>query len=54
LVIANDGSPDDSIDLALALQRADPRAVVIDLARNFGYHKAMMTGFAHASGDMLS
>jgi putative glycosyltransferase len=53
LVIVNDGSPDDSLDLALALQRADPRVVVIDLARNFGHHKAMMTGLAHATGDMI-
>ena len=53
LVVVNDGSPDDSIDLALALQRTDPRLVVIDLARNFGHHKAMMTGLAHATGDMV-
>ena len=53
LVIVNDGSPDDSIDLALALHRADPRVVVVDLARNFGHHKAMMTGLAHVTGDLV-
>jgi putative glycosyltransferase len=53
LVMVNDGSPDDSIDLALALHRADPRVVVVDLARNFGHHKAMMTGLAHAIGDLV-
>jgi len=53
LVLVNDGSPDDSLDLALALQRTDPRVVVIDLARNFGHHKAMMTGLAHARGGMI-
>jgi putative glycosyltransferase len=53
LVMVNDGSPDQSIDLALALQRADPRVVVIDLARNFGHHKAMMTGLAHVTGDLV-
>jgi putative glycosyltransferase len=53
LVIVNDGSPDDSLDLALALHRTDPRVVVVDLARNFGHHKAMMTGLAHASGDLV-
>ncbi len=53
LVLVNDGSPDDSLDLALALHRADPRVVVVDLARNFGHHKAMMTGLAHASGDLV-
>ncbi|SIO38157.1 putative glycosyltransferase [Bradyrhizobium erythrophlei] len=53
LVMVNDGSPDDSIDRALTLQRADPRVVVVDLARNFGHHKAMMTGLAHATGDLV-
>lgn len=53
LVMVNDGSPDDSIDRALALHRADPRVVVVDLARNFGHHKAMMTGLAHATGDCV-
>jgi putative glycosyltransferase len=53
LVMVNDGSPDDSIDLALALQRTDPRVVVVDLARNFGHHKAMMTGLAHVTGDLV-
>lgn len=53
LVMVNDGSPDDSLDLALALHRADPRVVVVDLARNFGHHKAMMTGLAHATGDRV-
>jgi putative glycosyltransferase len=53
LVMVNDGSPDDSLDLALALHRDDPRVVVVDLARNFGHHKAMMTGLAHATGDLV-
>jgi putative glycosyltransferase len=53
LVMVNDGSPDDSLDLALALHRSDPRVVVVDLSRNFGHHKAMMTGLAHATGDLV-
>jgi putative glycosyltransferase len=53
MLIVNDGSPDDSLSLALALHEADPRVVVIDLARNFGHHKAMMTGLAHATGDLV-
>ena len=51
LIMVNDGSPDDSLNLALALHRTDPRVVVVDLSRNFGHHKAMMTGLAHARGD---
>lgn len=53
LLMVNDGSPDDSLSLALALQATDPRVIVIDLARNFGHHKAMMTGLAHATGDLV-
>jgi putative glycosyltransferase len=53
LVMVNDGSPDESLEIALALHRADPRVVVVDLSRNFGHHKAMMTGLAHATGDRV-
>jgi putative glycosyltransferase len=53
LVMVNDGSPDDSLNLALALHRDDPRVVVVDLSRNFGHHKALMTGLAHATGDLV-
>lgn len=53
LIVVNDGSPDDSLDIALALHRSDPRVTVIDLARNFGHHKAMMTGLRFATGDQV-
>lgn len=51
IVLVNDGSPDDSLDRAVALSRRDPRVVVVDLSRNFGHHKAMMTGLKHARGE---
>ena len=50
IVLVNDGSPDESLAMALELHGRDPRVRVIDLARNFGHHKAMMTGLAHARG----
>jgi len=53
LVFVNDGSPDNSLQLAVDLSRRDPRVKVIDLSRNFGHHKAMMTGLAHARGDLV-
>src|SRR6201992_2450588 len=53
LVMVNDGSPDNSLDLALELQKHDARVIVVDLSRNFGHHKALMTGLAHASGDLV-
>jgi putative glycosyltransferase len=38
IILVNDGSPDDSLEIALALHRRDPRVTVIDLSRNFGHH----------------
>lgn len=51
IVLVNDGSPDNSLDLAVQLAEFDQHVVVVDLSRNFGHHKAMMTGLAHATGD---
>ncbi|MCS6994657.1 MAG: glycosyltransferase family 2 protein [Anaerolineales bacterium] len=52
-VFVNDGSPDDSLDVAVRLSERDPRVKVIDLSRNFGHHKAAMTGLMHATGDLV-
>lgn len=51
IVMVNDGSPDRSLDVAVALTKKDPRVAVVDLSRNFGHHKALMTGMAHARGE---
>lgn len=53
ILLVNDGSPDNSLDLAVELTRRDRHVVVVDLSRNFGHHKAMMTGLAHAKGDRV-
>ena len=53
IILVNDGSPDNSLDLAAQLAELDPRVVVIDLSRNFGHHKAMMTGLAAAEGEQV-
>lgn len=53
IIFVNDGSPDDSMELALAIQAKDARVVIVDLSRNFGHHKAMMTGLAQAQGDSV-
>lgn len=53
LIFVNDGSVDNSLQEAVALTRADGRVRVIDLSRNFGHHKAMMTGLEHARGDLV-
>lgn len=53
IVFVNDGSPDDSLLIALELFERDPRVRVVDLARNFGHHKAIMTGLRHARGQLV-
>ena len=53
IVLVNDGSPDSSLEQAVAWSRKDPRVVVVDLSRNFGHHKAIMTGLAHSLGDWV-
>lgn len=53
IVLVNDGSPDKSLDLAIRLTEQDPHVVVVDLSRNFGHHKAMMTGLAHSKGELV-
>jgi putative glycosyltransferase len=53
IVFVNDGSPDHSLALAIDLAERDPHVVVVDLSRNFGHHKAMMTGLAHARGERI-
>lgn len=53
LILVNDGSPDDSLQVALALRAADPRVTVIDLSRNFGHHRAILTGLAATRADRV-
>lgn len=53
IVFVNDGSPDSSLQLAVQLSQQDSHVVVVDLSRNFGHHKAMMTGLAHSKGQLV-
>jgi putative glycosyltransferase len=53
IILVNDGSPDNSLEIAVQLTQSDPHVVVIDLSRNFGHHKAMMTGLAYAKGEQV-
>lgn len=53
IVLVNDGSPDDSLGRAVALTEKDAHVVVVDLSRNFGHHKAMMTGLEYAKGELI-
>jgi putative glycosyltransferase len=53
IILVDDGSPDDSLQKAVALQEKDAKVKVIELSRNFGHHKAMMTGLRYTRGDYV-
>lgn len=53
IIFVNDGSPDNSLELAIEIYNKDPKVKIIDLSRNFGHHKAIMTGLSKAEGDYV-
>lgn len=53
ILFVNDGCPDNSLEVALEVVRSDKHAVVVDLSRNFGHHKAMMAGLGEAKGELV-
>ena len=51
IILVNDDSPDDSLNVCRSLvDRARVPITLIELARNFGEHNAVMAGLRHASG----
>lgn len=53
LILVNDGSPDRSLEIALSARDEDDRIKIIDLSRNFGHHRAIMTGLRYTSGKSV-
>ena len=53
IIFVDDGSPDDSLQKAVALYEKDSKVKVIELSRNFGHHKAIMTGLSYAKGEFV-
>ncbi|MBW1297148.1 glycosyltransferase family 2 protein [Aquimarina litoralis] len=53
LIFVNDGSPDNSNLKVLQARELDDHVKLIELSRNFGHHKAVMTGLRYASGDLI-
>ncbi len=53
VIIVEDGSTDDTFDVLVRLQAADPRLRIIRFRRNFGQTAAFAAGFAHARGRFI-
>ena len=53
IILVNDGSPDDSLPLALELQRQYKSIKIVDLSRNFGHHAAIVAGLELSVGEQV-
>ena len=54
IVLVVDGSPDHSLDTCQSLCKENRVPMtVVNLARNFGEHNAVMAGYAHARGQYI-
>ncbi|OGH96825.1 MAG: glycosyl transferase [Candidatus Melainabacteria bacterium GWA2_34_9] len=53
IIIVNDGSPDNSLEIVLELFESDKKIKIVDLSRNFGHHNAIVTGLEYVTGDYV-
>jgi len=55
IILVNDGSPDNSHDVCVAIQKKYERIVkYILLAKNYGEHNAVMAGLNSSTGDYVA
>jgi putative glycosyltransferase len=52
-IFVDDGSPDQSLLLALQLQNSDSNIKVIELSKNYGHQRAIMTGLQYTTGEFV-
>ena len=53
LILVDDGSRDRSYEIMTELREKDHRVRIIQMARNFGQHPALLCGFAHVKGEFV-
>lgn len=53
MVFVDDGSKDDTLELAIGLARSDPRVRVVKFRRNYGQTPAMAAGIQEARGEII-
>jgi glycosyltransferase involved in cell wall biosynthesis len=53
MVFVDDGSKDNTLQLAIEIARGDPRAKIVKFRRNYGQTPAMAAGIEHATGEIL-
>ena len=53
IIMIDDGSRDDSLDILKELAAKEPTLTVVELTRNYGQHAAIMAGFSVVRGDLV-
>ncbi|HKE36929.1 MAG TPA: glycosyltransferase [Candidatus Baltobacteraceae bacterium] len=53
VVFVDDGSSDDSLNVLSEIASRDERVRVVELARNFGQHSAILAGFRNCRGEIV-
>ena len=53
LILVDDSSRDNSYDKMQMLHQKDHRVKIIQMAKNFGQHPALLCGFHYATGDYV-
>jgi putative glycosyltransferase len=53
IILVNDGSPDNALQVAKEYADSHERVTVVDLSRNFGHFKAMMAGLSYCQTDFV-
>lgn len=53
IIIINDNSKDNTIDVCRKLVMENENVVFLNLSRNFGQHNAIIAGFNYASGEYI-
>lgn len=53
IIFVDDGSSDDSLKILSGIMERDARVRVVELARNFGQHSALLAGFRACRGEVI-
>lgn len=53
IIIVNDGSPDNSLEIALEFVKSENNIQIVDLSKNFGHQKAVAAGLAYTKGEYV-
>ena len=53
IILVNDSSPDDTFNIIKGLAVKHDNIIGVNLAKNFGQHAALMSGFSISTGDIV-